>query len=497
MELRCHLRLRLRSPAALVPAPHHIPHPVTARLTAPPLLCVWPPRSGAALSPFLPPIRTPSAAICVCACAVWLMVAMQQERVRGAAAGGGGRHGSLFWQEEGGSVGLRLMQRMGWKEGKGLGKGETGHASHSVRARKKLDQAGLGASTALSADARQHHFAQATTSLFNDLLQRLNQQHRQPQAEGEEEGQRRAAEEAYEEVKEADEGEERRRALSSLSRAVGRRALYGRFSRAKDTATYSTSSMHEILGTTTHRTTTSSNSSHTSASPPLPATPVECRTSHLSMSEYFSNRMRSRVSGAAVDSFQVAHFDDLHRASAVGRGGLGFHPDAPSRLSPLSQRSADSHTHRPQPQPHTQQQPHTPPQLPQPTEVEVVDGEVGEEEAAAAKRRKEERRERKWKRRSEREREGQERRKRRREEGHEGIEAEQLESGLSAAAGEEQKEVVNAEKGNELMPADDEQEAATASPVQNGAGEGGEMREASRRRKERKRRLQVEQPTAQ
>ena len=347
-------------------------------------------------------------------------------------------------------MGVRLMQRMGWKEGKGLGKGETGHASHSVKARKKLDQAGLGAATAVSGDAKQRLFAQATTALFNDVLHRLNQHHTHTHTHTE--GEQRGMEEADGEEAAAapDEGSERRRALSAVSRAVGRRSLYGRFSRAKDTATYSTTSLHEILGTAANRTAAASTSSSTSASTPLlPSSAVATRTSEVSMSEYFSRRMRSRLSGAAVESFQAAHFDSLQRLSAVGRGGLGFHTDAASKPSPLS----------PQPQPRP------PPHQPQPRELDAAEAERAEEEEAAAERRRTQKRE--------------ERRERKRKRG---------------AA----EEVVDGEKREGVGEPKEEQSAA-ASPVQEVPREGGGRRESARRESredERQKRLRLERGMA-
>ena len=119
------------------------------------------------------------------------MVAMQEERRRSSSSSlhrRGGRHGAEFWKEEASNYGVKLMQKMGWKEGKGLGKGEKG-TREVVKTRLKTDQRGVGA-VHLTGDAKQNLFQQATTDLFNQLLTRLNEAHSNgaaEQKEGEEE----------------------------------------------------------------------------------------------------------------------------------------------------------------------------------------------------------------------------------------------------------------------------------------------------------------------
>lgn len=50
------------------------------------------------------------------------------------------------------SIAMKLMNKMGWKEGQGLGKEETGIASHIV-INKRDDNVGLGLESAIEADA--------------------------------------------------------------------------------------------------------------------------------------------------------------------------------------------------------------------------------------------------------------------------------------------------------------------------------------------------------
>ena len=84
------------------------------------------------------------------------------------AAMAGSRHGNVFWEEEKGNVGLRMMQSMGWEHGKGLGSRGHGVTSH-IRVRQKKDNAGIGANAATADDAWK-----ATQDVFNSILTRLN-----------------------------------------------------------------------------------------------------------------------------------------------------------------------------------------------------------------------------------------------------------------------------------------------------------------------------------
>lgn len=51
------------------------------------------------------------------------------------------RQGNTFWEEEQTNKGLKLMQQMGWKQGKGLGKEEQGAANH-IRVKVKNNTEG-------------------------------------------------------------------------------------------------------------------------------------------------------------------------------------------------------------------------------------------------------------------------------------------------------------------------------------------------------------------
>lgn len=256
----------------------------------------------------------------------------------------GGRHGAAFWSEEraSGSVGVRLLERMGWQEGRGLGKREAGTQSF-VRAKVKNDTVGIGATKGAAGDDRQHVFAQATTDIFNALLSKLNAAHTASPSTPLTGSEQAESESDVEDTSTA------RDAAVSIDRYVRKRHLYGRFSRAKDTSLYSQKSKLEIFGrkqtqndkqptnvdapTTTSATESNINSTHSSlatgpsAPPPLPV-PVPLVTSRVSLSSYFAEKLaaRARSTATAADgstAWQTALFDDISRASQIGRAGLG------------------------------------------------------------------------------------------------------------------------------------------------------------------------------
>lgn len=122
-----------------------------------------------------------------------------------------GRHGQKFWEEEKSNFGMRMMEKMGWEQGKGngygacvlyfqlllysswpapsicrshsceknntsrihlgLGKQEHGMKSY-IHASKKHDNAGIGAGPNQADETWV-----ATQSLYNDLLKRLSVDH--------------------------------------------------------------------------------------------------------------------------------------------------------------------------------------------------------------------------------------------------------------------------------------------------------------------------------
>jgi Pin2-interacting protein X1 len=74
---------------------------------------------------------------------------------------------NLNWANDDLKFGLKLLKKMGWSEGKGLGKYEDGTLSH-IKVQKKGDVLGLGADKHTAQDWTIHSLE------FSDVLKRLN-----------------------------------------------------------------------------------------------------------------------------------------------------------------------------------------------------------------------------------------------------------------------------------------------------------------------------------
>eukprot|EP00850_Spirogloea_muscicola_P026643 SM008988S23667 [mRNA] locus=s8988:21:540:- [translate_table: standard] len=100
-------------------------------------------------------------------------------------AGAGGERGArLFQGVDKASAAFRLMQRMGWEEGAGLGKHRQGIREH-LRVRKHADHAGVGVAEAQRAASDWT----VNTSVFDDILRNLNVLHGQLSQQLRQEGQ--------------------------------------------------------------------------------------------------------------------------------------------------------------------------------------------------------------------------------------------------------------------------------------------------------------------
>jgi hypothetical protein len=146
----------------------------------------------------------------------------------GLQAQSAGRHGTKFFEEEKSSFGFKMMSKMGWEEGKGLGKNEHGISSF-IRAQKKQDQLGIGAKA--SNDDTWHE----AQGLFNDLLSRLNA------AQKGEDGEPDFDPNSKVEAPSKSTGK-------ALAEFTAKRRLYGRFRASKDAHNYSATDMAAIMG---------------------------------------------------------------------------------------------------------------------------------------------------------------------------------------------------------------------------------------------------------
>ena len=70
------------------------------------------------------------------------------------------------WKEDKSGFGFRMMQKMGWKEDKGLGKDESGIVDNIKISKREI---GLGLGTSDTVDNANRGWS-ATASSFNDVL---------------------------------------------------------------------------------------------------------------------------------------------------------------------------------------------------------------------------------------------------------------------------------------------------------------------------------------
>jgi Pin2-interacting protein X1 len=202
----------------------------------------------------------------------------------------GSRHGEKFWEEEKHSFGARMMNKMGWEQGKGLGKEGTGMNSY-IQARKKNDSLGIGA-THTQADEQ----FKASQSIYNDLLSRLS-----------------VAADGDGGIQPEDKSTVNTGLL--MKQKMESRRLYSRFARARDVSNYSAEAMREILGKTKE------------TEPKLQPTPLETKeeddmnelitTSKVSMNDYFTQKLgqltkRLDTRQSFSESDQVSTYTDVH-----------------------------------------------------------------------------------------------------------------------------------------------------------------------------------------
>lgn len=227
------------------------------------------------------------------------------------------RHGAAFWQEEKDNFGKKLMEKMGWEQGKGLGRKEEG-ATEFLRAKKRSDNLGIGA-----APGTDEHWT-AAQSMFNDLLKRLNQENDNTAAP----------------TLEENEEEERRVTLQSY---VAKRTLYSKFKRAKDIKNYSADAMSEIFG---RKKSDPTPSPEPEKETKLFDTSLQTTTSTVNLKDYFASKLAKgnganstksvtrfqSASGAGFTESQQTNYYEQMMSIAIGgqtgqpksRGGLGF-----------------------------------------------------------------------------------------------------------------------------------------------------------------------------
>ncbi|KHJ86227.1 g-patch domain protein [Oesophagostomum dentatum] len=183
---------------------------------------------------------------------------------------------NLQWKNDHDKFSQKLMEKMGWSEGEGLGRNLQGNADH-VKLKANYTGRGLGADKLASYDSTWigHH------DDFADLLNALNKNKLQ-KATTEEEKEERA----------------KKISLELASKSIRRRIHYQKFARAKDTSNYSENDRTAVLGIGLHRAKTESPQKEEpeEESPKKEQEPEDLPKSNttvstLSVSEYFAAKM--------------------------------------------------------------------------------------------------------------------------------------------------------------------------------------------------------------
>ncbi|CAO4363848.1 unnamed protein product [Caenorhabditis nigoni] len=135
---------------------------------------------------------------------------------------------NLTWKNDDQKFSKKLMEKMGWSEGDGLGRNRQGNQD-AVKLRANTSGRGLGADKLADYDSTwiSHH------DDFADLLAALNKNKEEKTEDQTEEEREKAAEKISIELK---------------SKSIRRRIHYQKFTRAKDTTNYSDSHKKGILG---------------------------------------------------------------------------------------------------------------------------------------------------------------------------------------------------------------------------------------------------------
>ncbi|XP_007476555.2 PIN2/TERF1-interacting telomerase inhibitor 1 [Monodelphis domestica] len=188
------------------------------------------------------------------------------------------------WSNDDSKFGQKMLEKMGWSKGKGLGAQEQGATEH-IKVQVKNNQLGLGASASHEDDWL------APQEEFNQLLAELNSCHGQ-------------------EVKDFSDKEKKSFSLEEKSKSSKRRVHYTKFTKGKDLSSRSKTDLDCIFGKR-QKSKISKEDQNFSAESEEKATPTV--TSNLTVQEYFAKRMlelKNKSAAIHTDSDQTKPFED-------------------------------------------------------------------------------------------------------------------------------------------------------------------------------------------
>ncbi|KAM9782733.1 PIN2/TERF1-interacting telomerase inhibitor 1 [Neosynchiropus ocellatus] len=180
------------------------------------------------------------------------------------------------WSNDDSKFGQKMLERMGWSKGKGLGKSEQGSTDH-LKVKLKNNNHGLGATASYEDNWIAHQ------DDFNELLAQLNNCH----------GQNGSSSSA------APSEEQRSFSLEEKSKTSKKRVHYMKFTKGKDLSSRSETDLNCIFGKRARSSRDSEQEGGSRDSPceeealADPESITKTVTSTLTMQEYFAQRMAS------------------------------------------------------------------------------------------------------------------------------------------------------------------------------------------------------------
>nr|XP_061785239.1 PIN2/TERF1-interacting telomerase inhibitor 1-like [Nerophis lumbriciformis] len=170
------------------------------------------------------------------------------------------------WSNDDSRFGQKMLERMGWSKGKGLGRNEQGATDH-IKVKPKNDHNGVGGKESHEDNWITHQ------DDFNDLLAQLNNCHGQKNTEPLPK-------------------EQNSFSLEEKSKTSKKRVHYMKFAKGKDLSSRSTTDLNCIFGKRAKNDTSTEQSNNAESQTPASSCELDnTTTSTLTMKDYFAKRM--------------------------------------------------------------------------------------------------------------------------------------------------------------------------------------------------------------
>ncbi|XP_077566445.1 PIN2/TERF1-interacting telomerase inhibitor 1 [Stigmatopora nigra] len=183
------------------------------------------------------------------------------------------------WSNDESKIGQKMLERMGWSKGKGLGRSEQGIVDIvKVRMKKDLHGFGLGTKSDGTKDIPEDKWIKHQDD-FNDLLAQLNECHGNAESQPE---------------------EQKSFSLEEKSKSSKKRVHYMKFAKGKDLSSRSATDLNCIFGKRVKGVPEQEKSAHSHGNE-AETPPSLTVTSSLTMNQYFAQRMATLKAANATD----------------------------------------------------------------------------------------------------------------------------------------------------------------------------------------------------